>query len=224
MGPMNRTLEPIDTEPSPGRHRLLRRGIVIPVVIVLLGLVAFVLVWFQPQKLFIDDKVDQAAPAGATPVTVAPAPSAAPTVATTVPVSGASTVPATVAPTTVPATVPPTTVPAPPPPPAPTQFVSLDHGTSGNLLVLQDAQGVRYVRFEAFETDNGPDLFVYLSTNPVTGPEQAFDDDFVNLGRLQGNIGDQNYAVPPEVDLTRYQSVVVWCDRFDSAFGAAPLA
>jgi hypothetical protein len=65
---------------------------------------------------------------------------------------------------------------------------------------------------------------VYLSTNPIDGPEQAFDDDIVDLGRLQGNLGDQNYAVPAEVDLSRYRSLVIWCDRFNSAFGAAPLA
>jgi hypothetical protein len=227
MAAMSRTLEPIDTEPppSPGR-RWLRRGVVIPVAIVVLGLVVFVLVWFQPQKLFIDDKVDQDAPVGATPITPAtPSTSVAPTTPATTAAAAPATLPGTVAqtaPTVPPATASPTTVPAPVPP-APTQFVSLDHGTTGNLLVLQDAEGVRYVRFEAFETDNGPDLFVYLSTNPVDGSEQAFDDDFVNLGRLQGNIGDQNYALPPDVDLSRFQSVVVWCDRFNSAFGAAPL-
>jgi hypothetical protein len=197
--------------------------VLIPAGIVLLGLVVFVLVWFQPQKLFIDDKVDEAAPIGATPLTVTPPPTGAPAPSTSVATSAPAEEdgPAT---TSAPSTVPPTTVPVTAPPPAPTQFVGLDHGTSGNLLVLQDAQGTRYVRFEAFATDNGPDLFVYLSTNPIDGPEQAFDDDYVNLGRLQGNIGDQNYAVPPDVDLSRYRSVVVWCDRFDSAFGAAPLA
>ena len=67
--PWSRTVEPIDTESAtPPNRRWLRRGVVAPVVIVLLGLVVFVLVWFQPQKLFIDDKVDQAAPLGATPV------------------------------------------------------------------------------------------------------------------------------------------------------------
>jgi electron transfer DM13 len=56
------------------------------------------------------------------------------------------------------------------------------------------------------------------------GPEQAFDDDYLDLGRLQGNIGSQNYELPSDADLTRYRSVVIWCDRFNSAFGAAPLA
>ncbi len=221
MAFMSRTLDPIDTETAERRpHRFLRRGVLIPLALVVLGLIAFVLIWFQPQKLFIDDKVDQAAPVGATPVTLTPPATTAPAPPAT---TDAASAPAT-APATVPPTVPPTTVPTPPPPPAAAEFISLDHGTSGRLLVLEDAQGTRYVRFEAFETDNGPDLFVYLSTNPIDGPEDAFDDDYVNLGRLQGNIGDQNYAVPADVDLSRYRSVVVWCDRFDSAFGAAPLS
>ncbi|HWC69261.1 MAG TPA: DM13 domain-containing protein [Acidimicrobiales bacterium] len=224
---MRPTLDPIDIPPPhprsrAGWRRLFRRGVVIPAGIVLLGLVVFVLVWFQPQKLFIDDKVDETAPVGATPLSVtSPATSApAPSTSGAPAVSAGADDPAT---TSAPSTVSPTTVPAPPPPPAPAQFISLDHGTTGNLLVLQDAQGTRYVRFEAFATENGPDLFVYLSTNPIDGPEQAFDDDFVNLGRLQGNLGDQNYAVPADADLSRYRSVVVWCDRFNSAFGAAPL-
>ena len=102
-------------------------------------------------------------------------------------------------------------------------FVSLDHGTSGSLVLLQDADGRRYARIENLDTDQGPDVYVYLSTNTVDGPEEAFDDDYVNLGGLQGNLGNQNYEIPPDTDLTRYRSVVLWCDRFDSAFGAASL-
>jgi hypothetical protein len=42
--------------------------------------------------------------------------------------------------------------------------------------------------------------------------------------RLKGNRGSQNYEVPDDVDWDRFRSVVVWCDRFDSAFGAADLS
>jgi hypothetical protein len=87
--------------------------------------------------------------------------------------------------------------------------------------VLRDDAGVVYLRIEDLDTSNGPDLYVYLTTNPADGPEGAFDDDFVSLGRLQGNVGSQNYVVPDGTDLLRYSTVVIWCDRFDSAFGAA---
>ncbi|MGH9186141.1 MAG: DM13 domain-containing protein, partial [Acidimicrobiales bacterium] len=103
------------------------------------------------------------------------------------------------------------------------EFVSLDHGTTGVTRVLELADGTRIVRLEGLDTTNGPDLFVYLSTNPAAGEEGAFDDDVVNLGRLKGNQGDQNYDLPADVDFARYASVVIWCDRFNSAFGASDL-
>lgn len=79
------------------------------------------------------------------------------------------------------------------------------------------------VRLEGLTTDNGPDLYVYLSTNPVEGPKVPRRRVRLFLGRLKGNQGDQNDELPAGVDLARYSSVVIWCDRFDSAFGAAPL-
>ena len=59
--------------------------------------------------------------------------------------------------------------------------------------------------------------------SPPPSSDGAFDDDYVDLGPLKGNIGDQNYVVPEGVDATSYTSVVVWCDRFNVSFGAAEL-
>jgi hypothetical protein len=101
-------------------------------------------------------------------------------------------------------------------------FLSRDHATSGTASVLE-VDGTTYLRFESLETDNGPDLYVYLTSNPADGSEGGFDDEIVDLGRLKGNVGNQNYELPPGVDLSHYDTVVIWCDRFDSAFGAAPL-
>lgn len=161
----------------------------------LIGVVSVVVVWFQPQKLFIDDRVDEPAPAEvATP----------------------STAPAAAATTPVPDTGLPPNV-------ASGTFVSIDHETTGRVRILETAGGQRVVRLEGLDTSNGPDLYLYLSTNPASGDEAAFDDEFVNLGRLKGNLGDQNYDLPADTDLARYRSVVIWCDRFNSAFGAADL-
>lgn len=102
-------------------------------------------------------------------------------------------------------------------------FVSLDHPTSGSAEVLTASDGGRVLRLEDFTTDNGPDLFVYLSTAPTDG-SAPFDAEFVNLGDLKGNVGNQNYDIPAEVDLSRFTTVVIWCRRFTSAFGAAELA
>jgi len=102
-------------------------------------------------------------------------------------------------------------------------FVDRSHPAAGVAQVLGDGTGQRFLRFEEFETDNGPDLNVYLSTAATDAPAGEFDDDFVDLGDLKGNIGPQNYEIPTGVDLSHYQTVVIWCVRFGVAFGAAEL-
>jgi hypothetical protein len=47
--------------------------------------------------------------------------------------------------------------------------------------------------------------------------------DVVDLGVIKGNVGDQNYDVPADVDLARYQSVAIWCKRFGVNFGSASM-
>jgi hypothetical protein len=87
----------------------------------------------------------------------------------------------------------------------------------------QKLDGRRFLRLAELRTSNGPDLFVYLSAAAADAPLDSFDDDFVALGRLKGNQGNQNYLIPAGVDLTRYSTAVIWCRRFTYAFGAAPL-
>jgi hypothetical protein len=101
-------------------------------------------------------------------------------------------------------------------------FVDRSHPTEGKALIVSDGTST-FLRLEGFRTDNGPDLNVYLSTAGPTDPAGDFDEDFVDLGDLKGNVGDQNYEIPPEVDISRYDSVVIWCVRFEVAFGAAGL-
>ncbi len=100
-------------------------------------------------------------------------------------------------------------------------FVSGEHTTTGTALVVALPDGSLVVRFEDLDTSNGPDLRVVLSTD-------AASDSFQYEGRktleeLKGNIGDQNYSLGADVDLTQYRSVVIWCERFSVAFGAAAI-
>lgn len=103
-------------------------------------------------------------------------------------------------------------------------FIDRSHPTKGRAVVLNDGTEQRFLRFEDFATDNGPDLNVYLSAAPANAPAGDFDDDFVDLGDLEGNIGPQNYEIESNVDLERYSTVVIWCVRFAVAFGAAELS
>ena len=102
-------------------------------------------------------------------------------------------------------------------------FIDRSHPTEGSARVLGDGSGLRFLRLEDFRTDNGPDLNVYLSAAPPDAPAGAFDDDFVDLGDLKGNVGSQNYEIPAGIDLDRYSTVAIWCVRFGVVFGAADL-
>jgi hypothetical protein len=100
------------------------------------------------------------------------------------------------------------------------QFEAASHPGSGTASLLGTPEGT-VLTFEEFRTDNGPDLLVYLV--PADAPAGS-DDGAVNLGALKGNRGDQQYAVPDDVDVDAGWRVVVWCRAFAVSFTEAPLA
>ncbi len=208
--------------------------IVLPAtVIVLAGFAYLAFGIFGVHTLFIDDTVDEDGPvfdSGVAAVTDDSVESAVEAVAPPVAEAPSATdVP--VAPDSTDAPVS-TEAPVVTEPPAP-QIVTLASGGfiprgrysgEGTAVVLNDGTEQRFLRFENFSTDNGPDLRVYLSASDANADGGTFDDDFVDLGVLKGNIGDQNYEISPEVDLSVYDTVVVWCVRFSTPFTAADLA
>lgn len=156
-----------------------RRNVIIAAVIAVIVVVAVALIWFQPQKLVIDERVDETAP----PVATAAGAS----------VLGTGT------------------------------FKPLDHEAEGTASLIRSGNET-VLRFEDFSVENGPDLVVYLSSGDPNGPGRALGEDVVDLGRLKGNVGSQNYTVPKGTDLDRYDTAVVWCRRFTVAFAAAEIA
>jgi hypothetical protein len=105
------------------------------------------------------------------------------------------------------------------------KFHSVAHPTSGTAAVYQLADGTRVLRFTQFKTSNGPDVHVYLfDADDARDTESVKRAAFVDLGSIKGNIGDQNYTLGSDVDLSKYRTVSVWCKRFSVNFGAAPLS
>ena len=104
------------------------------------------------------------------------------------------------------------------------RFVDAEHDTSGRVKVLELADGRRFVRLEGLASSDGPDLHVWLSDAPSGGDWGSYDDGrVVRLGDLKATHGNQNYAVPADADLSGMRSVVIWCDRFNVAFGTAAI-
>ena len=161
------------------------------------GLIIFVLVWFQPQKLFLNKTVSESlpgviatAPAGRTNHDATAGGSPSPDLRVL----------------------------------AWGSFRSLEHATTGKAIVLRRPDGSLILRLEHLSTSNGPDLRVYLSRVPASGELHAYRTGFIDLGALKGNRGSQNYAIPAGTDPSAFKSAVIWCRRFVVGFGVAPLS
>jgi hypothetical protein len=204
------------TDPATAWRRLRARPLLVGgLVVAALVAVGVVLVWFQPQALLFDTVVDEEFP------TVAPREATgfggrAVGDAAEAAVGAADDV----------------VVDEPGEPPAPTGPVALATGSfesrnrytvTGEATYYELPDESRTLRLEGFESTNGPDLYVYLTVADSGDSDAVIDDDVVDLGSLTGNVGAQNYRIPPDVDLDRYDTVVIWCRRFAVGFGAADL-
>ena len=180
----------------------MKRFLVVGGVVVAV-LLAVALPVFEPWRAFTSSTIDEAAPT-ASPTTspATPGPTAGSTAG-----SSASPTPEAAPADTVLATG---------------TFVDAEHGTSGTARILQLADGRRFLRIEDLATSDGPDLHVWLSEARSGGGWGSYDDGReIRLGDLKATHGNQNYPIPDDADLTGMRSVVIWCDRFNVAFGTA---
>jgi hypothetical protein len=90
------------------------------------------------------------------------------------------------------------------------------HDAQGDAYTIPLEDGSDVLRLENFKSTNGPDLYVYLSTDKSAS-------EFINLGKLKASSGNQNYEIPNEVDLTEYNKVLIWCKAFGVLFGSAEI-
>lgn len=181
------------------------------------------LVAFQPWRLFIDVTVDEALPTVAESSVASTADTAQDQPEPEVPVDPVGTPESDLAPE-----------PAASPEPSPErvvtaegQFISHEHPTAGKARIITLADGSRVLRLVGLDTDNGPDLKVWLAAAPVIEGQDGWfvfdDDEYLDLGPLKGNKGNQNYPIPEGADISDLTSVTIWCDRFSVSFGAAEL-
>ncbi|MFV1969654.1 MAG: DM13 domain-containing protein [Acidimicrobiia bacterium] len=172
---------------------------------VVLAVVSFLA--FRPDKIFIDDAVDES---------LSEAFVASTTTTTTRPPDSEA------APTTTTTASAPTPDPNEPAVIASGMFYGIDHSAAGTATIYEQ-DGSYVLRFEDnTDIQNGPDLYVWVLAEPdFDGSEPS---DFIDLGLIKGNVGGQNYQLPPEFDPAIHRSVLIWCLRFSIPFAAAPLA
>ncbi len=223
-----------------------RPVVIVPTAIVAVTALTLALAAFQPWRLFIDVTVDEALPTVAVEETVEPSSDASAqeaagdasqdasadsnaeeqsaTESTAAANSGADSTADSSADTSAESSVeetPKRTVTAE------GTFISHEHPTAGAARIITLEDGSRVLRLVGLDTDNGPDLKVWLAAAPVIeGPDGWFvfdDDEYLSLGALKGNKGNQNYPIPDDAEISDLTSVTIWCERFSVSFGAAEL-
>jgi len=201
--------------------------------IALLAAIILPVAWYLGSPLFINVTVNErfpdAVPLAATTnaptaqptATAAPAPTAALAVSSAP--SATAVMPAA---SVTPAAPAPTATPAAPVALSSGQFIEVDiiHKGEGTATVYRLPDNRQIIRFEPFKVQNGPDLYVYLSGHPMPrSSAQLHEQGTFEVARLKGNIGDQNYELPADLDLSQYRAVVIYCKRFSEIFSTAEL-
>src|SRR5262245_21689222 len=102
-------------------------------------------------------------------------------------------------------------------------FHGVAHETKGAAAIYQ-VGGKRVLRLTNFSTSNGPDLRVLLvKADDASDSDTVKKAGSIEVGKLKGNLGDQNYDLPEGVDLEKHHAVTIWCNRFGVNFATAPL-
>ena len=105
------------------------------------------------------------------------------------------------------------------------EFKGVGHTGEGTATIYLLPDGTHVLRLESFKTNNGPDLRVVLT--PHADPAHRTEvkqEGYIELAKLKGNIGNQNYPLPAGSDPADFNAVVIYCNPFNVIFAVAPLA
>ena len=98
------------------------------------------------------------------------------------------------------------------------------HRGSGEATIYRGPDGSLLLRLENLNVTNGPALHVILT--PHEDPKRDGDvktTGYIDLGKLKGNKGNQNYPIPEGVDINAQRTLVIYCVPFKVVFSTAPL-
>jgi hypothetical protein len=106
------------------------------------------------------------------------------------------------------------------------QFTSIDsvRRAEGELTIYQNPDGTRTLHLiDTFRSARAPQIHIILTRNPDPLDERGVGVDYIDIGVLRGNIGWQNYTIPPSVDFNRYPLLVLYSPEYDAVLATATL-
>ena len=126
-----------------------------------------------------------------------------------------------------------------PPPPAMEELTAAERTNlvaSGDFIHADPSDPIHYGKgkvsvyertvflHDDFEVGPGPKFHVYLVPKErIRSSGDVSDTMFVDLGRLRSFKGSQKFPIPAGVDLSKYKSVVIWCEQFSVLISPADL-
>lgn len=94
----------------------------------------------------------------------------------------------------------------------------------GTWKIVRDGGKTWVVLDQAFNTKSAPDLKIFLSPNPAAGLDNRNATQGSQLvAELSSNRGAQRYEVPAGVDLQRFRSILIHCEKYTKLWAAADL-
>ena len=91
-----------------------------------------------------------------------------------------------------------------------------DHITTGKVTIEKVANGYLVKLADNFSLDGAPEPSVGF------GKDGEFDAKS-DLGDLVSITGGQTYLIPASVDISKYNEIYIWCDKFSVPLGVAAL-
>ena len=182
--------------------------LIIPGIVI--GVIGLAVLWYLISPLFINVPVNEALPSSAQAVIAQEPPAMKTAVADTTLHPMNEPMPAAASASNSPTLI------------KQAEFYNVVHEGKGKAEIFRLPDNSILLRFEDFQVLNGPDLHVYLAPADKIGPNIGQDiPGYVDLGKLKGNQGTQNYAIPNNLDVAKFRSVIIWCQPFKVPFIAA---
>ncbi len=104
------------------------------------------------------------------------------------------------------------------------EVYDVDRDGEGTAKIYEMPDGTRLIRLEDFFVSINSDLELRLSES--TGPkstDEAANAPFKLIAPLKATVGSMNYEVPRDIDISKYQSIVIWCEITRNAYAAASI-
>ena len=94
----------------------------------------------------------------------------------------------------------------------------------GSWSIVEEGESRFLVLSDDFKTKKAPDLKLFLSPQELSSVNgKNATDRVVLIGSLQSPRGGQRYLIPDGVDLGRYSTLLLHCEKYSKLWGAATI-